>query len=201
MFQLFSFLWCGFAAFKMRSNGSQASQVAQWLRICLPMQEMPEMWVQSLGREAPLEEEMAIHSSIRAWRIPWTKEPGELQSTRSQRVRYDIWKSPNKFLFSLPPLRMDRSYLTLIWSCSECMTKSASLLKQTAYVPKSAFGSGIKFAPCPLLKIPGWLVWCWKIFMKTFIIPCLQILSKGTEEGKMEKLLIILHSISFIKGC
>ena len=38
------------------------------------------MWVQSLGQESPLEEEMAIHSSILAWRIPWTEEPGGLQS-------------------------------------------------------------------------------------------------------------------------
>ena len=45
--------------------------------------------VQSLGREDPLEEGMATHSSILAWRIPWTEEPGGLQSTGSQRVRHD----------------------------------------------------------------------------------------------------------------
>ena len=45
------------------------------------------MWVQSLAREDPLEEGMATHSSILAWRIPWTEEPGGLQSTGSQRVR------------------------------------------------------------------------------------------------------------------
>ena len=43
------------------------------------MQEMPETWVQSLDREDPLEEEIATHSSIRAWKIPWIKEPGGLQ--------------------------------------------------------------------------------------------------------------------------
>jgi len=42
------------------------------------MQEMPEMWVQSLGQEDPLEEKMATHSSILAWKIPWTEKPGEL---------------------------------------------------------------------------------------------------------------------------
>ena len=42
---------------------------------------MPEMWVQSLSWEDPLEEEMATHSSILAWEIPWTEEPGGLQST------------------------------------------------------------------------------------------------------------------------
>jgi len=50
---------------------------------------MWETWVQSLGWEDPLEKEMATHSSILAWRIPWTEEPGGLQSTGSQRVGHD----------------------------------------------------------------------------------------------------------------
>ena len=49
---------------------------------------MQETWVPSLGREDPVEEHMATHSSILAWRIPLTEEPGRLQSTGSQRVRY-----------------------------------------------------------------------------------------------------------------
>ena len=44
------------------------------------MQELQETWVQSLGQEDPLEEGMATHSSILAWRIPWTEEPSGLQS-------------------------------------------------------------------------------------------------------------------------
>ena len=44
------------------------------------MQETQEMWVQTQGREEPLEEQMATHSSILAWEIPWTEEPGGLQS-------------------------------------------------------------------------------------------------------------------------
>ena len=48
-----------------------------------------ETQVQSLGQEDPLEEEMAIHSSILAWRIPWTEEPGRLQPMGSQRVGHD----------------------------------------------------------------------------------------------------------------
>ena len=48
---------------------------------------MQEMWVQSLGQEDPLEEEMATHSNILAWGIPWTEDPGGLQSMESQRVR------------------------------------------------------------------------------------------------------------------
>ena len=48
-----------------------------------------ETWVQSLGWEDSLEKEMATHSSILAWRIPWTEEPGGLQSMGSQRVGHD----------------------------------------------------------------------------------------------------------------
>ena len=48
-----------------------------------------ETWVQSLGRADPLEKEMATHSSILAWRIPWTEEPGRLQSTGSQGVGHN----------------------------------------------------------------------------------------------------------------
>ena len=49
---------------------------------CVPA--MWETWVQSLGREDPLEKKMATHSSILAWKIPWTEEPSRLQSMRSQ---------------------------------------------------------------------------------------------------------------------
>ena len=50
---------------------------------------MLETWVRSLGREDSLEKEMATHSSILAWRIPWTEEPGGLQSMGLQRVGHD----------------------------------------------------------------------------------------------------------------
>ena len=46
-------------------------------------------WVRSLGQEDPLEKEMATHSSTLAWKIPWTEEPGRLQSMGSQRVRHN----------------------------------------------------------------------------------------------------------------
>ena len=51
---------------------------------CLPA--MRETWVRSLGWEDPLEKEMAIHSSILAWRIPWTEDPGGLESMGSQEL-------------------------------------------------------------------------------------------------------------------
>ena len=51
---------------------------------------MQETWVGSLGQEDPLEEGMATHSSTLVWRIPWTEEPGGLQSVGSQRVGHDL---------------------------------------------------------------------------------------------------------------
>ena len=62
------------------------SLVAQMVK---PLPTVRETQVQSLGREGPLEKEMATHSSILAWRIPWMEEPGGLWSMRSQRVRHD----------------------------------------------------------------------------------------------------------------
>ena len=50
---------------------------------------MQETWIPSLGQEYPLEEEMATHSSILAWEIPWTEEPGGLPFMGSQRVGHD----------------------------------------------------------------------------------------------------------------
>ena len=50
---------------------------------------MKETWVPSLGREDPLEKEIATHSSILAWEIAWTEEPGGIQSIRSQTVGHD----------------------------------------------------------------------------------------------------------------
>ena len=71
--------------------------------IRLPTQEMQETWVRSLGREDPLEGEMVPHSSILAWKIPWTEEPGGLQSTWSQRVLYDLVTKQQECMYPLLP--------------------------------------------------------------------------------------------------
>ena len=65
--------------------------------------EMWETWVWSLGQEDPLETGMETHSSILAWRVPWTEEPGGLYSMGLQRVRHD-WatNTQTQFAFSLP---------------------------------------------------------------------------------------------------
>ena len=67
---------------------------------------MWETQVRSLGREDPLEKEMAIHSSTIAWKIPWTEEPGRLQSMGLQRVRHDLtlyraYQGPRTLLMAL----------------------------------------------------------------------------------------------------
>ena len=69
------------------------SGISQWASLvdkrvkCLPVMQETQVW--SLGQEDPLEKEMATHSSILAWRIQWTEEPGRLQPTGSQRVGHD----------------------------------------------------------------------------------------------------------------
>ena len=62
---------------------SQAFLVAQLVKSLPAMQEMQEKWLWSLGLEGPLEQEMETHCSTLAWRIPWTEEPGNLQSMGS----------------------------------------------------------------------------------------------------------------------
>ena len=78
-----TWVWIGIGG---RHYASWASLVAQLVKN-LPV--MQETWVQSLGQEDPLENIMAAHSSILAWRIPWTEEPGRLQSMGLQRVGHD----------------------------------------------------------------------------------------------------------------
>ena len=76
-----------------RSPGEGNDNLLQYSWVSLVVQmiknppAMQEIWVPSLGQEDSLEEGMASHSSILAWRIPWTEEPGGLQSKGSQRVR------------------------------------------------------------------------------------------------------------------
>ena len=68
---------------RLHNQQPGASLMAQWSSLLV----MQKTWVWSLGWEDPLEKDMATHSSILAWEIPWTEEPGGLQSMWSQRVR------------------------------------------------------------------------------------------------------------------
>ena len=67
----------------------RASQGAQWVKNLPAVQKTQEMQVQSLGWEDPPEQGMATHSSILAWRIPWTEEPDGLQSIGLQKAKHD----------------------------------------------------------------------------------------------------------------
>ena len=91
---------------------------------------MKETWVRSLGQEDPLEKEMATHSSILAWRIPWTEEPGGLQSTGSQRVGHD-WAtslSPSLRRSVLGEMKCKEQKLTKVFRISELRTKSRTFV-------------------------------------------------------------------------
>ena len=102
-----------------------ASPMAQWVKN-LPVPESQEMWVRFLGQEDPLEEDIATHSSILAWEIPWTEEPGGLQSMGSQRLRHNwatehylptfsAWEALTHFSASFFPDSFPDSFLT--FSC------------------------------------------------------------------------------------
>ena len=75
--------------FRITYGNLRASQVAQWVKNLPAMQETQEMRVRSLGWKDALEVDLATHSNILAWRIPWIEEPGRLQSIGSHRVRHD----------------------------------------------------------------------------------------------------------------
>ena len=103
---------------------SFASLVAQRLKRLPPMW---ETWVRSLGREDPLEKEMAIHSSILAWRIPWTEKPSSLQSTGWQRVGHDWVTSPHLYKWTR------RKYILSLLLDNETYTISKTVLMATTY--------------------------------------------------------------------
>ena len=71
---------------------------------------MQETWVQSLGWEDPLEKKMAIYSSTIAWKIPWTEEPGRLQSTGLQRVGHNLASEQQFNALEGPLLKLKLQY-------------------------------------------------------------------------------------------
>ena len=87
--------------------------LCMWAQMVKNQPAMWETWVQSLGQEDPLEKEMATLSSILAWEIPWTEEPGRLQSMVLQRVRQDLVTEQQQ------QQQWMKITFTSIW-CSEC---------------------------------------------------------------------------------
>ena len=98
---------------KAKQQSSLGFPVAQWLRIRLPMQ---EIWVWSQVRKIHLEKKMATHSSLLAWKIPWTEESGRLQSIRLQRVGHD-YQLNNKQQWSPLHLQIPLPWWVLIDTC------------------------------------------------------------------------------------
>ena len=95
-------------------SSSQLIMIFYWSLVAQMVKRLPTMqetWVQSLGREDLLEKEMATHSSILAWKIPWTKESGKLQSMLLQRVRHDWATSLSFFHFIVKGC----SFMCAIW--------------------------------------------------------------------------------------
>ena len=104
---------------------------------------MQQTWIRSLGQEDALERKMATHSSILAWRMAWTEEPGGLQSTRSQRVGYG--GATNTFT---PYTSSQDSFMTTLFS-SSCFW--------APFPPHQDFQQATVF--CPLLSQPLDALW------------------------------------------
>ena len=88
--------------------------MAQWYRIRPPMQEMRWGW------EDPLEKKMATHSSIPAWKIPRTEEPGGRQSTGSQRVRHDLVTKQQQLQQQTTHIQVTTAFLSLTEYSKKC---------------------------------------------------------------------------------
>ena len=112
--------WLLLKSFRLKSfDAAMASRVALVLKN-LPAYagDAKKRWVRSLGQEDPLDEEMATHSRILAWKIIWTEEPGRLQSMGSQRVRHDwitFTHSPCP-AYSHSPCQFGSDILIIVWA-------------------------------------------------------------------------------------
>ena len=120
---------------------------------------MQESQAQSLDREDPLEEGMAIHDGILVWEIPWTGEPGGLQSTGSQRVRHDLATKPAQLKTSLRhvDIRLGRLFSRLFfffpWSCPLTFLVVSGGLSKACYVVLCFFHLIISQRCFPLCQI------------------------------------------------
>ena len=148
------------------------------------MQDMWEMWVLFLGREDPLEEEMATHSSIPAWKILWTKEPYGLQSVGSQRIRHD-WVTEHNVEFTW-------------W---EWIPSASSFYHDSV---KERVSVGCPRVPCiPNLLahlLVGWLWFCFEQCEPTAQVGSLQQARSGWLEFNNIVLIVFILEISSLYG-
>ena len=117
------------------------------------VKKLASMWetqIQSLGREDPLDEEMATDSSILSWRIPWTEEPSRLQSTRSQRVGHN-WASITiclalSHVFNIPaPPSLSTSWSFVIPRPAASSVRSSAWMPTSWSTPLSSFSVSSSF--------------------------------------------------------
>ena len=146
---------------------------------------MGETWVWSLGREDPLEKGMATHSSILAWRIPWTEESGRLQSMGSQRVRHD-WATKcththhvNRTYNSLPEKEFFYSY------------NSVNNYKSAVNAPRSLSQCGTPtlsrtFLETSFLMVPGW-EYCVSLYPQNFSFTPWKQIQMRTRQRSLAK--------------
>ena len=120
-----------------------------------------EIWVQSLGREDPLEREMATHSSILAWELPWTEESGGLQSMGSQRIGHDwvtnttlaLGSSDREKLVFPAVLPLQRSKVALSWR-GPSLVRGNLVFRVSVSFPSSGTTAGT-LAPLPPHPLPA----------------------------------------------
>ena len=106
---------------------------------------MQETWVQSLGREDPVEKEMATHSSTLTWKLPWMEEPGRLQSVGLQRVRHDWATKLNSSIlhrcftvYGLPGCSVMSDSFSTPWTLAHEAPLSIGFLRQEYWVAISS---------------------------------------------------------------
>ena len=145
------------------------------------------MWFRSLGWEDPLEEGMATHSSVFAWRIPWTEAPGGLLSIGSQRVRHDWSNLP--FMHSLSTLYCTRHWTKqyIVWFTLRIMChfhhfkdKEAEAFERLGDLSKAAWIiSGRPSLLCPRSTFSSWVL-CF-LFWRRHSLSHIQVWSSQRE--------------------
>ena len=117
---------------------------------------MRETWVRSLGREDPLEKEMATHSGTLAWRIPWTEELGGLQSMGSHRVRHDWVTSLSRLVMAFLP-RSKRLLISWLQSLSTVILEPKKMKSVTVSIVSASICREVMGLGCQDLSFFG----CW----------------------------------------
>ena len=147
---------------KLKGPSFWASLVAQMVKN-LPVVWETQVW--SLGWEDPLEKGMAAHSSMLAWKIPWTDEPGKLQSMGSQRLGHD-WAT-NTFVFSFLLGRKAMTNLDSILKSRDITLSRKVHIVKTIVFPLVMYGCEsctIKKAEC--WRIAAFELWCWRRLLR-----------------------------------